>query len=152
MVRSLRTCRNGSLVPFEDFYKEVDHLLGGILNPTDSRRSTGFVPRVNVIETESAFEVTADLPGVNADDVTVELHEGQLTITGRRDVESADKNTTRHRIERTTGEFRRVIAIDAAIDDDKITAEYTDGVLKVTVAKSEKLRPKKIVVQSAATN
>ena len=154
MVRNVRTWRNGNLVPFEDFYKEVDNLVGGLLHGSDRCGETrAFAPRINVVETESEFEVTADLPGINADDVSVELHEGELTIAGKRESEAESKEKTLHRVERVTGEFRRAISIDAPIDEDNIVAEYLDGVLKVTLSKSEKLRPKKIEVRTApATN
>ncbi|MCA9217880.1 MAG: Hsp20/alpha crystallin family protein [Planctomycetales bacterium] len=149
MTRGLRTFRNGSLVPFEDFYREVDNLVGGLLRTSECERAE-FSPRVNVVETEAGFEVTADLPGINADDVSVELHDGQLLITGKRVKESEEEGRTYHRVERAVGEFRRVIAINVPIDEDKIKADYEDGVLKVTLPKSAEVRPKRIEVRTAA--
>ncbi len=151
MVRNVRTCRNGSSIPFEDFYREVDNMVGGLLRTGDCERSE-FAPRVNLVETEENFEVSADLPGVNADDVTVELHEGKLTIALKRDFGENDEGRTVHRMERSTGEFRRVIEINVPVDEDKIAADYEAGVLTITLPKSEEVRPKRIEVRTAASS
>jgi HSP20 family protein len=152
MVRNLCTWRDGNVVPFEELYKEMDNLMGGLLSGNQGRGNVGFAPRINVAETETDFEVTADLPGIKADDVSVELHDGQLTISGHRESHTESKEKTFHRVERTAGEFRRVISVGVPVDEDKISAEYTDGVLRVTLPKSEKLRPKKIEVRKAASS
>ena len=152
MVRAaLRPWRDNSVRPWEDFYKEMDGLLGQFLSSEERPNgSSVFVPRVNIAEDESKYEVSADLPGIDPENVNVELHEGQLTISGKRDSEKEKKGKTFHRIERTHGEFRRVIGVPALVDEAAITADYVDGVLHVTLPKSEKVRPTKISVNKAS--
>ena len=103
-------------------------------------------PRVNVAETESEYEVTVDLPGVNPADVAVEHKAGELWISGERKEEKEEKGKFFHHIERSMGKFHRVIPLVADVDADKIEAVYKDGVLRITVPKAEAARPRRIEV------
>jgi HSP20 family protein len=111
-------------------------------------RSGYFVPRADVVETENEFDVTVDLPGMKPEDVKVEVKNGDLWITGKRAEEKEDKGATYHRVERRYGEFRRVLALPATIDRDKVAAKYDNGVLNVTVPKMEKAKAKHIEVKA----
>jgi HSP20 family protein len=111
-------------------------------------RAVYFVPRADVVETENEFEVTVDLPGMKREDVHVEVKNGDLWVTGKRAEEKEEKGATYHRVERRYGEFRRVLALPATIDADKVTAKYDKGVLKVTVPKTEKAKAKLIEVKA----
>ena len=154
MPRPVFKFRDGTLGPFEDFYKEMDHLVRDFFDgerPTTvgpNGNGNKFTPRANVVEEETLFEVTFDLPGINVADVQVEVVDDQLSIAGERKSEVEETTRTVHRVERTHGTFRRVIALPSQVDESKITAEYKDGVLKVTLPKSEKVKPKRIEVQT----
>jgi HSP20 family protein len=111
-------------------------------------REAYFVPKADVVETENEFEVTVDLPGMKREDVNVEVKDGDLWITGKRAEEKEEKGATYHRVERRYGEFRRVLALPARIDRDKVTAKYDNGVLKVTVPKMEAAKAKHIEVKA----
>lgn len=148
MVRNLCTWRGGNVVPFENLYKEMDNLVDGLLKSNDG----AFAPRINLAESDAEFEITVDLPGISSDDVSVELHEGKLTISGKVESHTDVEGKTFHRVERTTGEFRRVVEVGVPVDEDNITAEYKNGVLTVKLPKSEKLRPKKITIQQSANS
>jgi len=147
MTRTFMPFRNGNLAPLEDLAREVDSLVQNIFDP-EERGSTQrhFAPAANLAETETAYEFSLDLPGVNAQDVSVELNDGKLIVSGERKSEEEEAGKTFHRVERRYGKFRRVVSIPAPVDDDKIAAEYQDGVLTVTLPKSEKVKVKKIVV------
>jgi HSP20 family protein len=149
MARSLRPWRGTGIRPLDDLYREMDSLVHQFFSD-DNGTGTGreFVPTLNVSESEAAYEVTVDLPGLKPEDVSVEVHENQLTISGKRAFEQEEKGSTFHRIERRSGEFRRVIALPAAVDEAKISADYQQGVLKVTLPKSEKVRPTRIAVNA----
>ena len=108
----------------------------------------GITPSFDVGETEKEFEVKVDLPGMKAEDFSVELNHGELWIAGERKCECEQDGKTWHRIERRHGAFRRGIPLPEAVKADKIKAEYKDGVLHVTVPKDEKARPKRIPVAS----
>ena len=148
MSRTLRPWRGTALRPLEDLYRDMDSLVQHLFG--DENRAAArenFAPSMNVSETELQYEVSADLPGIKPEEVSVELHEGQLTISGKRESEQEETGKTFHRIERQYGEFRRTIALPLPVDEQKITAAYKDGVLTVVVPKSEKVKPTRIPVQ-----
>jgi HSP20 family protein len=96
-----------------------------------------YLPSINVAETDQGYEVTVDLPGMNPEN-----------ISGKREVEQEESGKRFHRVERRYGEFRRVITVPTAVDEKKITADYQQGVLKVLLPKSEKVKPTRIPIKS----
>ncbi len=124
---------------FERFFGPVERPLMGF---------EGFVPRTNVVETDGEFEVTVELPGMKPEEFDVELKEKSLWITGEKHEEEEEKGKTYHRIERSHGEFRRVIPLSTTVDESKITAEYHEGVLTVRVPKAEDVQPKHIEIKT----
>lgn len=129
----------------EEFRREVSKLMEGVWEPDDAGRF--IAPSTNVAETEHGFEVTVDLPGVQAQDVQIEVKEGQLWITGERKVEAEEKGKTYHRLERRSGRFRRVLPLGANVDVDGVDASCRDGVLTVKLPKAEAAKPKRIEVK-----
>lgn len=108
----------------------------------------GFVPKTDVVETEKQFEVTVDLPGLKPEEVDVELKNGELWISGKREEEQEEKGKTYHRIERRHGEFRRVMPLPSTISEEQIAAKFENGVLKVTIPKTEEAKTKHIEVKA----
>ena len=149
MVRTLFPLRERSFLSFDDLYRQMDHVSRHIAGDEESQAADHLAPRMNLVESETSFEVTVDLPGVDSKDVNVELNDGQLTITGERKSETEESGKTFHRVERRYGTFRRVITVQVPIDEEQITAEYTNGVLRVTLPKSEEVKPKRIEVKKA---
>ncbi len=147
MVRSLVPWGARTPQLFDRFRREMDELFGDFFGREDGGERA-FAPRTNIAETETHYEISVDLPGVKADDVTVELKSGNLWISGERKEEREEKGTTWHRVERQHGQFCRVFPLDMDVDADHIEAEYKDGVLRVTVPKSQTVRPKKIEVKT----
>jgi HSP20 family protein len=90
----------------------------------------------------------AHRPGLKPEEFDVELKDNQLWITGERKQEEEQHGKTWHRIERHYGQFRRVIPLETAVEAEKVAAEYTDGVLRISVPKSEAVRPRRIEVKS----
>jgi len=136
--------------PISRLEEEMERFFGQML-PRDEgwlKSLGGFAPDVNVVETEEGFEVTADLPGIKPEEMSVELRDGGLWISGKKEEEKEEKGKTYHRLERRYGEFRRVVPVPGATDDEKVQAEYHDGVLKISVPKSEAAKPKKIEVKT----
>jgi HSP20 family protein len=105
-----------------------------------------FTPRVNLAETDKAYEVTAEIPGLKPEDIHVELERDMLTISGERKEEEEEKGKTFHRVERRYGTFRRAMTLPDAAVAEKVNAEYKDGVLKVVVPKAKEARPTKVKV------
>ncbi|MET3840572.1 Hsp20/alpha crystallin family protein [Bradyrhizobium sp. OAE829] len=121
--------------PFLAFHREMNRLFDDAFRSFDitpfSSRAMGW-PSVEVNETDKAVTVLAELPGLREKDVTVELRDGLLTISGEKKSETEDKE--RRFSERFYGRFERSIPIDD-VDQDKVAASFKDGVLTVTLAK-----------------
>lgn len=132
----------------DDFRKEVDQFVGRLFNgPNGENPLNTWAPRVNVAEKDDAYEVTADLPGMKPEEVNVELKNGELLISGQRHAEHGDGGTTWHRIERHSGQFRRMIRLGDDVCAEKVDAEYKDGVLRIHVPKSDEARSRKVEVR-----
>jgi HSP20 family protein len=145
MTRSIRPWRP---LPLDDVYQEMDNLVQHFFGDDGGNGAKSFVPRINVAETDESFEVTADLPGIDPNDVTVEVHENRLTMSGKRASESSDDSRKFHRVERRWGTFQRVVELPDTVDRDRITADYQHGVLVVSLPKMEKLKPTRIPIGS----
>jgi HSP20 family protein len=107
-----------------------------------------WVPPLDVRESEDRFEVTMDLPGLKPEDVSVTFEDGTLSISGKRQFATEDRGDTWHRIERSFGTFARSVRLPQTADTEKIEATFDNGVLVVTVPKTEQAKPRTIEVQA----
>jgi HSP20 family protein len=106
-------------------------------------RVTGFVPALDVRETEDEYLVFVDLPGVKSEDVVVELSDQALTVSGSRaPVETGEPQ----RLERPSGSFVRRLTLPKGVDSDKVVAEYKEGVLELRIPKRAEAKAKKIAI------
>lgn len=107
-------------------------------------------PSVDIVETDNAYELTADLPGMNQKNIEVKLAKGGLTIRGEKEEETEEKRKDYYLRERRIGSFERRFALPEGVDTDKIEASFTNGVLTVKLPKKpEAVKPeKKIEVKS----
>jgi HSP20 family protein len=134
---------------FPRFENEMEDLMERFFgNGGDELGLTRFTPSLNISETDGEYEVSAELPGLKSDEVTVEFKDGNLWISGEKKEESEEKGKTFHRIERRHGEFRRMIQLPGTVDEEKVEAKFDNGVLKINVPKSEKVKPKRIPVKA----
>ncbi len=124
--------------------REMDSLFSGF------ERSTGAktYPLVNVYDGNDEIVVTAELPGMNKEKVNITFSDGVLAISGRIEQPSSLKNMTAVRRERSSGDFEKTIRIPTKIDQDKIAASFTDGILSITLPKSEEAKPKTIQIEA----
>ncbi|HQT75738.1 MAG: hypothetical protein B7Z80_00865 [Rhodospirillales bacterium 20-64-7] len=107
-------------------------------------------PAVDITEDETAFKLTAELPGLNEKDVEISVSGDTLTITGQKEQKREEKEKNYHLTERSYGEFRRSFYLPEAVDRDKIDAQFANGVLTLTMPKSAAAATKKIEVKTAA--
>jgi len=107
---------------------------------------TSWAPALDVYEDKDNFVVHAELPGLKREDIEVSLQDGALIISGERKVEEKRKEGEVHRQERFYGKFQRALTLPAPIAGDKVKAQYRDGVLTITLPKTEEARPKQIDV------
>jgi HSP20 family protein len=123
-------------------WRLLDEFLG------ESPRVRGFAPAVDVIEKEDEYLVTAEIPGAKAEDVTVELHEGVLTLHGEKRSERDERKEHARYIERVFGSFSRSFSLPQNAEGEKVQAAFKDGVLTVHIPKREEAKPRTINIQS----
>jgi HSP20 family molecular chaperone IbpA len=115
--------------------------------PEQTRPGPVYSPAVDIFENDSAIMVLADMPGVKAQDLAIDLRESVLTLTGRVTARGGAKEADVLR-EYQTGTFFRQFTLSEAIDQAKIDAKLSDGVLRLELPKVEKARPRQITVRT----
>lgn len=104
-------------------------------------------PAVDLSEDEKSFVVTAELPGVRREDVTVELQDDVLTIRGEKKSEREEKKDRSHWVERTYGSFSRSFTVPPTAIGDELKATFKDGVLTIEISKKEQAKPRQISIK-----
>lgn len=108
--------------------------------------TTSWSPAVDIYETDNEIVLKAELPEVNQKDIDIQIENSTLTIQGERKSDTTIKQENYHRIERAYGRFNRSFTLPNLVDQEKIKAEYKDGVLKIELPKREERKPKQIKV------
>ncbi|GIW83082.1 MAG: molecular chaperone Hsp20 [Gemmatales bacterium] len=141
-------------LPQSSLLEEFDRLQSAfnrlMEQPVAGLAVAGAYPPVNVWEDDENIFVEAEIPGVKLEQLEILVAEGnQLTIQGERKFEEEEKATW-HRRERGVGKFQRQLTLPTVVDADKVTAKYDDGVLLITLPKSEAAKPRRIAVQAGS--
>ncbi len=141
--------------PFRDLITTQDRMnrlfnetLGRVFGDEEAR-SGAWLPAVDIYETEQSVIVKAELPGIDPKDVEVTVHEGTLYLKGERKYEKEVKEEHYHHVERAYGSFARSFELPASINEDKVEADFKDGVLTLTMPKREEAKAKKIKISVA---
>jgi len=139
-----------------DPYRELDRLqqqMDSLFQSAAGRgpqsRLVGVYPLVNISEDQEHIYVRAELPGVNPADLDITIKEQHLVIRGERKIPTEEKNANYHRRERESGFFRRVLRLPSQVDPHKVEAACKDGILTITLAKPEEVKPRQITVKGA---
>ncbi len=129
--------------PFQSLQQQVERLFDGF-GPFIGRTGNGatVIPRVDVEESDEAFEVTAELPGVGKSDIDVRVSDNVVTLKGEKQSKHEMKDADIHLIERSYGSFQRSFTLPCAVDSAKVAAEFKDGVLHLNLPKAQKAREK----------
>ncbi len=144
--------------PFDMLQREVDRVFDeftrgfprfGLPAPS-AAAMPALTPRMDVIETDKEFEITAELPGLEEKDVQVNVADNVLTIRGEKKAEKEEKDKDYHLVERSYGAFERSLELPAGVDADAIAASIANGVLTVKVPKPAAAQAKKVEVKAAA--
>jgi HSP20 family protein len=124
------------------------HALGlhGQWQSATGASTPAWAPALDIAERKDAYLVTVELPGVKLDELQITLEDGLLTIQGERQVTSESSKEQYHRVERSSGAFRRAITLPAHVMADAVEASMEDGVLRILVPKAEEAKPKRIQV------
>jgi HSP20 family protein len=108
--------------------------------------ASSWAPAVDIYEKENALVLATEVPGLDENDIEIKIEDNTLTLKGERKFEKETKEENYHRIERSYGSFHRSFTLPRYIDEDKINAEYENGVLKITMPKKAELKAKKVKV------
>ena len=137
--------------PFAFLQQEIDRLFDGFgRNFPAFAGSNAVMPRMDVSETDKSIEVVAELPGLEAKDVQLNLADNVLTIRGEKKSEREEKQKDYHLVERSFGSFARSVQLPDGVKAEDVTAEIAKGVLKVTVKKPAPKQSKQIEIKTAA--
>jgi len=126
----------------------VSRLLDTFFNDLQGEEvsNRGWVPPVDIQETEDAYKLQAELPGLTKDDINITLENNVLRLSGERKFEKDVQKESYHRIERTYGAFSRAFALPQQVEADGVEAAFENGILTVTVPKAEQAKPRKISI------
>jgi HSP20 family protein len=135
--RELQTLQNRMSRLFEEQYGGREEAL---------MSSGAFVPPVDIYEDQQGIQLKLEVPGIEEKDLDIKVENNVLTISGERKFEKEQNEENFHRIERRYGSFTRSFTLPNTVDTDKITADYSNGVLNIQLVKREEAKPKQIKV------
>ena len=149
---ALRRVQEGSLSnPFaalNSFRREMDRLFSDYSTPGSAWLGAGVFPQVNIYQDKDSFYVTAELPGVEPENVDISLQDNKLILKGERKMATKGADQKYYRRERSSGTFNRVVALPQTMDAGKVKAEYKNGVLTLTLPLAEESKPRQIRVKA----
>jgi HSP20 family protein len=149
----VRRTTPAALIP-DPFFRNFDRLFsddffrpfGFMTRPDEGPAQAGWLPAVDVRESDDAFVFTAELPGIAKEEVEITVDDGILTIKGERRFNENDEEKNYRRIERAYGTFSRSFTLPSAVDAERIQASFKDGLLTVDVPKAEVANARKITI------
>ena len=128
---------------------DMNRLVNTFFDTTTANGGTSprrWIPAMDLVEEGDHYVLRADLPGLNEDDVKVELEDNVLTISGERRSEHEDKKEGYYRIERASGSFSRSLTLPEGVDSDSVHANFDKGVLEVSIPKPEQRKPRRVAI------
>lgn len=138
---------------FDGFRKEMGDLLSRFQADwvgNGEGLAPAISPSVDVSETAEGFQIRMDVPGIKAEEIDIEVSGDTVRIDGEHKAEQAEKGKTFHRVERRTGTFARVLTLPAAVKENQVSAEVADGVLTITLPKTEVTKTQKVPVKATS--
>jgi HSP20 family protein len=140
-VRELNTIQNEMNRLFNTFFEAPPASSSG--GHTTMRR---WIPAMDLVETEDAFVLRADLPGLSESDVNIELEDNVLTLSGERKAEHEERKEGYYRVERASGSFSRSLTLPEGVNPEAVTAAFERGVLEIRIPKPEQRKPRKVSI------
>ncbi|HEV2819504.1 MAG TPA: Hsp20/alpha crystallin family protein [Solirubrobacteraceae bacterium] len=126
---------------------EMNRLFNAFFDvPAAGKGATGWIPAMDLLEEDEHYVLRADLPGMDQGDVSIELEDNVLTIAGERQNQTQTTQEGYHRMERTSGAFRRTLTLPEGVEADEISASFDKGVLEVRVPKPEERKPRRVQI------
>jgi HSP20 family protein len=139
--RNLNSLQNEIDRVFDRFFPSRDQ------DGDDASPQAVWRPRMDLIETEDSYRLHLDMPGMSREELNISYKDNELVVSGERTSNRTDENEEFVRVERSFGQFRRSFTLPRTVDADNISATYDNGVLTVTVPKTESVKPRQIEIQ-----
>ncbi|MCK4503683.1 MAG: Hsp20/alpha crystallin family protein [Desulfuromonadales bacterium] len=139
-----------------DPFREMEDMLDPYSKSTEwpfrggkdlNTKGADWAPRVDISETDDSFDIKAEVPGIKIEDVKINVEDHVLNITGENKLEKEEKGKKFHRIERFYGSFSRSFTLPENVEEEKIAAAFKDGLLTLTIPKTEIKKPKSIEIK-----
>lgn len=135
---------------FERMQRDLDRLYGAFRGNLSSEPGAGVFPLMNLTEDDDHFYIRSELPGIKAEELDITVMGDSLTISGERKIPAEGDQVRYHRREREAGKFSRVMTLPSQINTEKVEANCKDGILTISLAKSEATKPKQITVKTSS--
>ena len=130
---------------------EVNRVFNAGFNRGDNEMMRGaWSPSVDIFENKDSIVLEAELPGMKPEDVNISIENNVLTIHGERKFEKKDDKDNFHRVERSYGSFTRSFTLPPTVSSENVDAEFDNGVLRLTMAKREEAKPRKIEIKAGS--
>jgi HSP20 family protein len=141
---------NSLMTPFRALRAEFDDLFNRLAADWDGRKwlTSELHPACDLSETADAFQIRMDVPGIKPDDITVQVTGDSAQISGERKEEKEEKGKAYHRLERRSGAFSQMLRLPSAVNEEKVQADFSEGVLTVTLPKTEATKTRTVKVKS----
>jgi HSP20 family protein len=124
----------------------MNRLWDSIFTERERFGGSGVYPALNVSEDNECLFVRAELPGFDPKDIEISTQDDNLVLKGERKIEQESDNAVYHRRERESGTFQRILSLPAAVNHDKVTASFRNGILTVTLPKAPEAQPRRVKV------
>jgi len=134
--------------------QEMNRLFGTFFDAPVAAGANGevtrrWIPAMDLVESDTHYVLRADLPGVSESDVSIELEDNVLTVSGKRQSEREERKGGYYRVERASGSFSRSLTLPEGVDAGSIKADFDNGVLEVRIPKPEQRKPAKVAINVA---
>jgi len=130
---------------------EMNRMFGTFFDtPTGAVSGNGvrrWMPAMDLVETEEHFVLRADLPGMGEEDISIEVQDSTLTLSGERKAEHESNDEGYYRLERASGAFTRSLTLPEGVDAEQIAAKFDRGVLEIRIPKPEERKPRRVAIQ-----
>lgn len=136
--------------PLDELYRmrqQLDQMFEDVRSPSQ-RPGAGVFPLINLTEDKENYYMRAELPGVKADELDIQVTANNIAISGERKIAAQGEGTKYHRREREAGTFSRMIGLPGDVNNENVEAKLENGILTVTVPKAEAAKPKQITIRS----
>jgi HSP20 family protein len=158
LVRRVWPARPTFDSPFADFgsvRREMQRLLESVSGEPWSGEpwnamGAGVFPPINITQDQDNFYLRAEIPGVKANELSISALRNRVSIAGKREIQREHERVSYHRRERAEGSFNRAVTLPNEVDSARVEARYVDGILTLTLPKSEAAKPRQIAVNASS--